>query len=104
MILAIVGAVFIIGKIREDTTNIEGSVADQTKLKLASSSPGVIFGVLGTILMLTTLLQHTDISVRDAPLYLRAPIELSTDKTSNINQLDTHEINEMFSDSTATGM
>jgi len=98
MVLAIVGAVFIIGKIKEDTTQIEGSMADQTKLKLVSSSPGIIFGVLGTILMLSTILQHTEVQVRDAPLYLKMPFEQETNKTTHINQLNTDEINEMFTD------
>jgi hypothetical protein len=98
MVLAIVGAVFIIGKIKEDTTQLEGSIADQSKLKLVSSSPGIIFGVLGTILMLSTILQHTEVQVRDAPLYLKMPFEQATNKTTHINQLNTDEINEMFTD------
>ncbi|MFZ4522477.1 MAG: hypothetical protein ACOYNC_12280 [Bacteroidales bacterium] len=70
MILAIVGAVFIIGKLQEDKTDMEGSMGEQVKMKLTSSSPGIIFGVLGTILMLSTILQHTDITVSDQPLFL----------------------------------
>jgi len=70
MILAIVGAVFIIGKLQESSSDIEGTLSDQMKLKIVSSSPGIIFGVLGTILMLSTILQHAEISVRDQPLFL----------------------------------
>jgi hypothetical protein len=54
MILAIVGAVFIIGKIREDSANITADVNEMMKFSIISSSPGIIFGVLGTILMLAT--------------------------------------------------
>ena len=70
MILAIVGAVFIIGKLQESASDIEGNVSDQMKLKIVSSSPGIIFGVLGTVLMLSTILQHAEISVKDQPLFL----------------------------------
>ena len=69
-ILAIVGAIFIIGKLQESSSDIEGAVSDQMKLKIVSSSPGIIFGVLGTVLMLSTILQHAEISVKDQPLFL----------------------------------
>jgi hypothetical protein len=72
MILAIVGAVFIISKLQEERSDIEGSVSDNIKLKMVSSSPGVIFGILGTILMLATILQHSEINVKDMPLYLNS--------------------------------
>ncbi len=70
MILAIVGSVFIISKLKEDVSEIEGSIQDKTKFRLISSSPGIIFGILGTTLMMTTILTHSEINVRDMPLYL----------------------------------
>ena len=70
MILAIVGSVFIIGKLQEEQSDMEGGMGSDMKVKLASSSPGIIFGVLGTILMLSTIMQHTDISTSDQPLFL----------------------------------
>lgn len=70
MILAIVGSVFIISKLKEDVTEMDGSIGDKTKFKLISSSPGIIFGVLGTVLMMTTILTHSEINVKDMPLYL----------------------------------
>lgn len=39
-------------------------------MNVASSSPGIIFGVLGTGLMLATILTHSEIDVQDQPLYL----------------------------------
>lgn len=72
MILAIVGAVFIIGKLQEKTTEIEGEVGNGVKGKLSSSSPGIIFGVLGTVLMVSTILQHNEITVSDQPLFLNS--------------------------------
>ncbi|HNW55177.1 MAG TPA: hypothetical protein PKN21_12955 [Bacteroidales bacterium] len=72
MILAIVGAIFIIGKLQESSSDIEGAVGDQMKLKIVSSSPGIIFGVLGTVLMLSTILQHAVIELKDQPLFLNS--------------------------------
>jgi hypothetical protein len=72
MIMAIVGAVFIIGKLQESSSDIEGAVGDQMKLKIVSSSPGIIFGVLGTVLMLSTILQHAEIELKDQPLFLNS--------------------------------
>jgi len=70
MIPAIVGSVFIISKLKEDVSEIEGSIQDKTKFRLISSSPGIIFGILGTTLMMTTILTHSEINVGDMPLYL----------------------------------
>jgi len=70
MILAIVGSVFIISKLKEDVSEFEGNIEEKTKFKFVSSSPGIIFGVLGTVLMMTTILTHSEISVKDMPLYL----------------------------------
>lgn len=72
MILAIVGSIFIIAKLQEEKTEIEGDIGNGIKGKLASSSPGIIFGLLGTVLMLSTILQHNDISVSDQPLFLNS--------------------------------
>jgi len=82
MILAIVGAIFIIGKLQENSSDIEGTVGDQMKLKIVSSSPGIIFGILGTVLMLSTILQHAEISVKDQPLFLNpANVYVNTGNT-----------------------
>jgi hypothetical protein len=70
MILAIVGSVFIISKLKEDVSEFEGSVQEKMKFRFVSSSPGIIFGVLGTALMMTTILTHSEINIKDMPLYL----------------------------------
>jgi hypothetical protein len=92
MILAIVGAVFIISKLQEDRSDIEGSVSDSIKLKMASASPGVIFGVLGTVLMLATILQHSQINVKDMPLYLNAGNLAIPSTAQPYNRLDSANI------------
>lgn len=97
MILAIVGAIFIIGKLQESSSDIEGAVSDQMKLKIVSSSPGIIFGVLGTVLMLSTILQHAEISVRDQPLFLNpANVYINASNPMGVDSLvkqNAHQIN-----------
>jgi len=81
MVLAIVGSVFIISKLKEDVSEFEGSIQDKTKFRLISSSPGIIFGALGTALMMTTILTHSEINVKDMPLYLNTYNITATQKT-----------------------
>jgi uncharacterized Tic20 family protein len=88
MILAIVGAVFIISKLKEDVSNLEGSVKEQINFKIISSSPGIIFGLLGTILMIVAILKKAEVNVHDMPLYLNY---YNTTKTG----LDENAIDEL---------
>ncbi|MBW8325861.1 MAG: hypothetical protein K0M50_13935 [Prolixibacteraceae bacterium] len=109
MILAIVGAVFIIGKLQESSSDIEGAIGEQMKLKIVSSSPGIIFGVLGTVLMLSTILQHAEISVKDQPLFLNpANVLLNSGQTLDADsaaepkkhQIDLKDIEGLEADDT----
>lgn len=109
MILAIVGAVFIIGKLQESSSDIEGGIGEQMKLKIVSSSPGIIFGVLGTVLMLYTILQHAEISVKDQPLFLNpANVLLNSGQTLDADsaaepkkhQIDLKDIEGLEADDT----
>jgi hypothetical protein len=90
MILSIVGAVFIISKLKEDTSNLEGTVNEQIKFKLISSSPGIIFGVLGTILMITTILKTVESNVTDVPLFLnyQNTLQLKNSSEEALDDLD----------------
>ncbi len=69
MILAFVGAGFVLGKMREQRADLaaEGAFG---KLSLSTHSPGLLMVGMGTILMLTTILNHPRIDVADAPVYL----------------------------------
>ena len=75
MILSIVGAVFIISKLKEDTSNLELS-SEKFKLAIISSSPGIIFGILGTMLMMTTIIRHTGTEIQDSAIYFNSAVNL----------------------------
>jgi len=72
MILAIVGAIFIISKLSEEQSSLTATNGNAS-FSLISTSPGIIFGVLGTILMLSTILSQTEIQITDAATYLNGP-------------------------------
>jgi len=69
VILAVVGAGFILGKIREKPTEITGKT-EMWHFTIASTSPGLIMVTLGTVLMVSAILTHHEIGVVDRPLYL----------------------------------
>jgi len=92
MILSIVGAVFIIGKIREGTSKIEGSANELMKFSIISSSPGIVFGVLGTFLMITTIVTHNEIEIQDSPLYLNASTLISIELVNSLEKENTFKM------------
>jgi hypothetical protein len=71
MILALVGATFILGKLRESETTL---AVDTSSLKysLSTSSPGIIMAVLGSAIMITTILVHNPIDVKDDSVFLKS--------------------------------
>jgi hypothetical protein len=77
MILALVGASFVLGKLREPATEVAGK-ATGIDFSLKSASPGIILVVLGTILMLTTILNQDVYQVQDAPMYLGSQTQLNS--------------------------
>jgi len=80
MILALVGAAFILGKLREPTSELITKL-QATDISFKSASPGLVLAVLGTILMLTTVITHHNIEVVHTAVYLRD----SQPKTSFVN-------------------
>lgn len=68
MILALVGATFILGKLREPLTKIktEGKGFGAT---LETTSPGIVLAFLGTLLMAITIIVPFDIETRDKAVY-----------------------------------
>jgi len=70
MILALVGAAFILGKIREERSQLDIEGPAIGKFAIASSSPGLIMATLGTFLMMATIVTNPEIKVQDGPVYL----------------------------------
>lgn len=73
MILSFIGAIFVLGKLRESKT--EMSVGGSVETHIATQSPGIILVLLGSIIMLTTILSHHQIAVVDAPIYIPQSVD-----------------------------
>ena len=73
MVLALVGATFILGKLREAPSTVGGG-GGFGSFSISSASPGLILAFFGTVLMLFTISSRADISVRDQSLYVPEPM------------------------------
>jgi hypothetical protein len=73
MILALVGAVFILGKLREESSELSAQGVGGG-LRMRSTSPGLVLATLGVALMAMTIVTHFEITTTDSPIYLR-PID-----------------------------
>jgi hypothetical protein len=76
MILALVGAAFVLGKLEGPDSEL-GAKGEAGELSFKSASPGLMLAVLGVILMVTTVVVHTDITVTNQAIYLRPYESLS---------------------------
>ena len=72
MLMSLVGAVFVLGRLTESTSKLaaEGAFG---KFTIATVSPGLILAFLGTILMIATLYVNPPTDVNDGNVYLLPP-------------------------------
>jgi hypothetical protein len=81
MILAIVGASFILGMLHEKQTDLSAKSAEW-QFSLVSSSPGLIMVVLGVMLMFTTITSRQNFDLQDRPVYFETnPSTLDLEST-----------------------
>jgi hypothetical protein len=91
IVLAFLGAIFILAKLSESTTQVDGSMS-QWQLKLSSASPGLILSLFGAVLLIVSLVVQTNtISVLDKPVYLgsfkvTSPAGATTSSNNNVDQ------------------
>jgi len=69
MVLAFVGAVFILGKLSESASQISGGTSDW-KVAISSASPGIILSFFGTVLLVSSLFVRASLDVADGPVYV----------------------------------
>jgi len=68
MVLAILGAVFILGRVQGPSTSMEAKAADASA-SLKTSAPGIVLAAMGVLLMIATLYVRYDITVHDKAIY-----------------------------------
>jgi hypothetical protein len=71
MVMSFVGAVFILGKLSESTTEASGG-AGEWKVAITSASPGIILSFFGTVLLVASLFVKATLDVNDGPAYINA--------------------------------
>ena len=69
MILAVVGSVFVLGRLRAPETEIDAEVASMT-YRIKSASPGIILAVLGVALMISTMAIRHTAYLNDGSVYI----------------------------------
>jgi hypothetical protein len=69
MICTLIGAIFILGKLQEPASALSGDAASW-KFSLTTTSPGLMLAVLGTLLMVTTLVVPARIEVEDKATFV----------------------------------
>ena len=72
MILALVGAAFVLGKLREDVSEASakaGVPGHEYSFSIRSASPGVVLSLLGTLLMALSITIQSTFSVQDQAIY-----------------------------------
>ncbi len=71
MILALVGATFVLGKLETDQSEVSAQ-GQGLSFNVRSASPGVIMGALGTVLMAIALIVPVTITTHDGAIYFLA--------------------------------
>jgi len=67
--MALLGAVFILGKLKESPSKLSGS-SEGWRMDIVSASPGIILACLGTVILIVAVTSQTQISVTDRPVYI----------------------------------
>lgn len=70
MILAIVGAAFILGKLAEPESQLGASAPGGWKAEIRSTSPGLVLCFLGVLLIVASIVTLHSLSTRDASTYI----------------------------------
>jgi hypothetical protein len=69
MILAVVGATFVLGKLETDATDLGANAGRVVAMTLRSTSPGLVLAVLGTVLMTVSIAIPATADTEDAAIY-----------------------------------
>lgn len=73
MILALIGATFVLGKLQEPASDLNAE-GFGWKFGMGTASPGLMLAVLGTALMLSTIVVKNEITVNDGTAYLQSVV------------------------------
>lgn len=69
MVLAMVGAAFILGRLENESPSTVKATGPGGPVEVKSTSPGIVMAGLGVALMITTIVTHHEIQVNDQAVY-----------------------------------
>jgi uncharacterized membrane protein YidH (DUF202 family) len=69
MVLALIGAAFVLGRIEEPGSKLEAG-GEKLRVNLESASPGLFLALFGTVLMGMAILTRVDVTFSDQAVYL----------------------------------
>lgn len=92
MVLALVGATFILGKLQEEASNLDIKGTGK-EISIKSTSPGLILAFLGTVLILFNLFAGKEVEVIDSPLFTILDSDKILEQNSKSTTIPT-ELNE----------
>jgi hypothetical protein len=95
MIMALVGAAFVLGRLEEGETQFTGE-AQGAKWAFITTSPGLILAALGSGLMLTALIVKADVDVKDGSAYAPLLSAMSTRPASGAAAVDTMSVDDLL--------
>lgn len=100
MILALLGATFILGKMREPPVQVGGKIGALLQLTFAGTSPGIFLALVGVALMVATVVTKRELSVRDVPVYVNtgALQALAPESSSSHLSVDCREAHKVLDD------
>ena len=85
MVLALVGAAFVLGKLETDKSELEAA-ARGISMTMRTSSPGLLLAFLGTCLMGLSIATPVTVSMTDAAIYFMPP-KFSYEESPSINSV-----------------
>jgi hypothetical protein len=95
MIMALVGAAFVLGRLEEGETQFTGE-AQGAKWAFITTSPGLILAALGSGLMLTALIVKADVDVKDGSAYAPLLSAMSARPASGAAAVDTMSVDDLL--------
>src|SRR5215472_49716 len=86
MIMAFLGAIFILGKLSESPSAVRGG-GSQWNVSITSASPGILLAFFGTVLVALSIAIQGSVDVRDVPVYLRSvSVQVAPKSSAGIDQ------------------
>jgi hypothetical protein len=95
MIMALVGAAFVLGRLEEGETQFTGE-AQGAKWAFITTSPGLILAALGSGLMLTALIVKADVDIKDGSAYAPLLSAMSVRQAPSVAAPDTMSVDDLL--------